>query len=127
MVLPFLLFGIHPGFFLGKQKKPINHLRSDCIVVGFIFSLFVSVPRSMVLEGIPHSLRPHIWLRLSGAASKRAHSAPSSASGAAAAASSSADDGAVTYKQVVKASASDQLMTSKQVSRRKGLAGAVTC
>ena len=80
----------------------------------------------MVLEGIPHSLRPHIWLRLSGAASKRAHSAPSSASGAAAA-SSSADDGAVTYKQVVKASASDQLMTSKQVSRRKGLAGAVLC
>ncbi len=79
----------------------------------------------MVLEGIPHSLRPHIWLRLSGAAAKRAHSGPSSASGAAAAASSSSDDGAVTYKQVVRASASDQLMTSKQVSQsgreRRGL------
>ena len=30
--------------------------------------------RSMVREGIPHSLRPYIWMRLAGAMTKRANS-----------------------------------------------------
>ncbi len=57
--------------------------------------------RSLVLEGIPHSLRTQIWMRLSGAQSKRS--------------SSSSDE--VTYKQIVRASASDHLMTSKQIEK----------
>ena len=50
----------------------------------------------MVYEGIPHSLRPYIWMRLGGAMNKRAQSE-------------------VTYKQIIRASSNDHLMTSKQV------------
>ena len=52
----------------------------------------------MVLEGIPHSLRPYIWMRLGGAMTKRANSD-------------------VNYKQIVRASSNDHLMTSKQIEK----------
>ena len=52
----------------------------------------------MVFEGIPHSLRPYIWMRLCGAMSKRAQSE-------------------VSYKQIVRASSNDHLMTSKQIEK----------
>ena len=52
----------------------------------------------MVYDGIPHSLRPYIWMRLAGAMSKRASSE-------------------VSYKQIVRASANDHLMTSKQIEK----------
>ena len=64
-----------------------------CLSVKFI--IFFPF-RTMVYEGIPHSLRPYIWMRLGGAMNKRAQSE-------------------VTYKQIVRASSNDHLMTSKQV------------
>ncbi|CAN8003392.1 unnamed protein product, partial [Ixodes hexagonus] len=48
--------------------------------------------------GIPHSLRPQLWMRLSGAAHKRL----------------SAD---ISYKEVVRASANDHLLSSKQIEK----------
>ena len=54
--------------------------------------------RALVKDGIPHSLRPHIWLRLAGAIAKRA-------------------DSDVDYKKIVKASTNDHLMTSKQIEK----------
>ncbi|KAJ8317937.1 hypothetical protein KUTeg_003028 [Tegillarca granosa] len=54
--------------------------------------------RNMVRQGIPHSLRPQIWMRLSGAQEKKLKSD-------------------VTYKDVVKASSNDHLMTSKQIEK----------
>lgn len=52
----------------------------------------------MVQQGIPHSLRPQIWLRMSGALRKKITSE-------------------TTYKDIVKASSSDALMTSKQIEK----------
>ena len=54
--------------------------------------------REMVREGIPHSLRAHIWLRLAGAHTKRAESD-------------------VSYKEIVRASSNDHLMTSRQIEK----------
>ena len=54
--------------------------------------------RSMVKQGIPHSLRTHIWMRLSGALEKKQKSD-------------------LTYKDIVKASSNDHLMTSKQIEK----------
>lgn len=54
--------------------------------------------RNMVREGIPHSLRPQMWMRLSGALSKKQKSETS-------------------YQEIIKASANDQLMTSKQIEK----------
>ena len=54
--------------------------------------------RKMVKEGIPHSLRPHIWMRFAGALAKKA-------------------DSDLSYKQIVKASSNDHLMTSKQIEK----------
>ncbi len=54
--------------------------------------------RGMVRAGIPHSLRPHLWMRLSGALEKKQKAETS-------------------YKEIVKASASDLLMTSKQIEK----------
>lgn len=54
--------------------------------------------RTMVRQGIPHSLRPQIWLRLSGAMQKKNNSD-------------------ITYKEVIKASSNDHLMTSKQIEK----------
>eukprot|EP00095_Tigriopus_kingsejongensis_P005364 maker-scaffold34_size539781-snap-gene-3.23 protein:Tk05364 transcript:maker-scaffold34_size539781-snap-gene-3.23-mRNA-1 annotation:"small g protein signaling modulator 3-like protein" len=54
--------------------------------------------RDLVQEGIPHSLRPHIWMRLSGAIQKQR-------------------DSDVSYKQIVRASANDHLMTSRQIEK----------
>ena len=45
----------------------------------------------MVREGIPHSLRPYVWMRLTGALQKKAASEMS-------------------YKQIVKASTNDHLV-----------------
>ena len=47
----------------------------------------------MVRDGIPHSLRPYVWMRLRGALQKRASSEMS-------------------YKQIVKASTNDHLVRS---------------
>jgi hypothetical protein len=52
----------------------------------------------MVKQGIPHSLRPHIWMRLSGGMEKKLKSD-------------------LTYKDIVKASSNDLLMTSKQIEK----------
>ncbi|KAL5018571.1 hypothetical protein ScPMuIL_004293 [Solemya velum] len=54
--------------------------------------------KSMVHDSIPHSLRPPIWMRLSGAHDKKQKSD-------------------VTYKDIVKASSNDHLMTSKQIEK----------
>lgn len=54
--------------------------------------------RNMVREGIPHSLRAQMWMRLSGALAKKQKSETS-------------------YQDVIKASANDQLMTSKQIEK----------
>ena len=52
----------------------------------------------MIKVGVPHSLRPHIWLRVSGALDKKKKSETS-------------------YKDIVKASSNDHLMTSKQIEK----------
>jgi hypothetical protein len=54
--------------------------------------------RELVLKGIPHSLRPQIWMRISGALQKKITSD-------------------TTYKDIIKASSSDALMTSKQIEK----------
>lgn len=54
--------------------------------------------RQMVQQGIPHSLRSQIWMRISGALEKKHKSD-------------------MTYKEVVKASSNDHLMTSKQIEK----------
>lgn len=54
--------------------------------------------RNMVRSGIPHSLRPQLWMRLSGALNKKLKSE-------------------TTYHEIVKASANDSLMTSKQIEK----------
>lgn len=54
--------------------------------------------RNMVRAGIPHSLRPQMWMRLSGALQKRIRSE-------------------MTYKDIVKTSSNDALMTSKQIEK----------
>lgn len=54
--------------------------------------------RNMVRSGIPHSLRGQMWLRLSGALQKKIKSETS-------------------YKEIVKASGNDSLMTSKQIEK----------
>ncbi|XP_058808423.1 small G protein signaling modulator 3 homolog isoform X1 [Phymastichus coffea] len=54
--------------------------------------------RDMVRQGIPHSLRPKVWMRMSGALEKKLSSE-------------------TTYKDIVKASSSDALMTSKQIEK----------
>lgn len=63
----------------------------------------VSLPRTeklrnMVRAGIPHSLRPQMWMRLSGALQKKHKSE-------------------MTYHDIVKASGNDNLMTSKQIEK----------
>ncbi len=69
----------------------------------FLLQVESRLPRSdklknMVKAGIPHSLRPHIWLRVSGALEKRKKSETN-------------------YKEIVKASSNDHLMTSKQIEK----------
>ncbi|KAG1703654.1 Small G protein signaling modulator 3 [Nymphon striatum] len=54
--------------------------------------------KNMVREGIPHSLRPQMWMRLSGGLQKKINSD-------------------ISYKDVVKASSNDHLMTSKQIEK----------
>lgn len=54
--------------------------------------------RTMIFDGIPHSIRPQIWMRLSGAAQKKANSES-------------------TYNDIIKQSSNEQLMTSKQIEK----------
>ncbi|KAL7288961.1 hypothetical protein TKK_0016922 [Trichogramma kaykai] len=54
--------------------------------------------REMIRKGIPHSLRPQIWMKMSGALHKKLSSETS-------------------YKDIIKASSSDALMTSKQIEK----------
>lgn len=54
--------------------------------------------RNMVRNGIPHSLRPQMWMRLSGALNKKIKSE-------------------VSYEEIIKASENDALMTSKQIEK----------
>ncbi|CAG0887153.1 unnamed protein product [Cyprideis torosa] len=54
--------------------------------------------KGMVTEGIPHSLRPQVWVRLSGALVKK----------------QSSD---TTYTEILNAASSDQLVTAKQVEK----------
>ncbi|XP_059611663.1 small G protein signaling modulator 3 homolog [Phlebotomus argentipes] len=54
--------------------------------------------RNMVRAGIPHSLRPQMWMRLSGALQKKLKTE-------------------TTYREIVKASSNDALMTSKQIEK----------
>ncbi|XP_053694726.1 small G protein signaling modulator 3 homolog isoform X1 [Sabethes cyaneus] len=54
--------------------------------------------RNMVRSGIPHSLRPQMWMRLSGALHKKLKSETS-------------------YQEIVKVSSNDALMTSKQIEK----------
>ena len=52
----------------------------------------------MISQGIPHSLRPQIWMRISGALKKKISSE-------------------ISYKDIVKASSNDTLMTNKQIEK----------
>ncbi|XP_055849031.1 small G protein signaling modulator 3 homolog isoform X2 [Episyrphus balteatus] len=54
--------------------------------------------RQMVRDGIPHSLRPQMWMRLSGALQKKLKTETS-------------------YQEIIKASGNDALMTSKQIEK----------
>lgn len=54
--------------------------------------------RNMVRSGIPHSLRPQMWMRMSGALQKKIKSDTS-------------------YHDIVKVSSNDALMTSKQIEK----------
>lgn len=54
--------------------------------------------RNMVRAGIPHSLRPQMWMRLSGGLQKKLKSE-------------------INYKDIVKVSSNDSLMTSKQIEK----------
>lgn len=54
--------------------------------------------RTMVRQGIPHSMRPQIWMRLTGALEKKLKSE-------------------ICYKDLVKTSSQDHLMTSKQIEK----------
>ncbi|KAK2160806.1 hypothetical protein LSH36_127g18070 [Paralvinella palmiformis] len=54
--------------------------------------------KSMLKAGIPHSIRPQIWMRISGAQEKKVKSETS-------------------YKDIVKTSSNDHLMTSKQIEK----------
>lgn len=53
---------------------------------------------NMIRSGIPHSLRPQIWMRLSGALEKKMNSD-------------------VSYKEIVRASSNDHLMVSRQIEK----------
>ncbi|XP_056646938.1 small G protein signaling modulator 3 homolog [Diorhabda sublineata] len=53
---------------------------------------------TMVRSGIPHSLRPQMWMRMSGALEKKYQSE-------------------LSYKDIVKVSSNDSLMTSKQIEK----------
>lgn len=53
---------------------------------------------NMIRAGIPHSLRPQIWMRLSGALEKKLNSD-------------------VSYKEIVRASSNDHLMVSRQIEK----------
>lgn len=53
---------------------------------------------TMVAAGIPHSLRPQLWMRMSGALEKKKQSE-------------------LSYKDIVKMSNNDSLMTSKQIEK----------
>ena len=52
----------------------------------------------MVKAGIPHSLRPHIWMRVSGAQERK-------------------NKQTTPYTDIVKASSNDLLMSSKQIEK----------
>ena len=52
----------------------------------------------MIRQGIPHSIRPQIWLRLCGGLEKKTKSDTS-------------------YKVIVRTSSNDHLMTSKQIEK----------
>ncbi|XP_022092365.1 small G protein signaling modulator 3 homolog isoform X4 [Acanthaster planci] len=54
--------------------------------------------RHLVHEGIPHSMRPNLWMRLSGAQLKKENSETS-------------------YKEIIKASTSDHSLTAKQIEK----------
>uniref|UniRef100_A0A3P9KYX2 RUN and TBC1 domain-containing protein 3 n=1 Tax=Oryzias latipes TaxID=8090 RepID=A0A3P9KYX2_ORYLA len=54
--------------------------------------------RSLVLGGIPHSMRPQLWMRLSGALQKKRTSE-------------------IAYKEIVKNSSNDDSSTSKQIEK----------
>lgn len=54
--------------------------------------------KSMVREGIPHSLRPQLWMRMSGALQKKLSSE-------------------INYKEIIKLSNNDSLTTSKQIEK----------
>lgn len=54
--------------------------------------------KAMIRQGIPHSIRPQIWMRISGALEKKLKSETN-------------------YKMIVKASSNDHLMTSKQIEK----------
>ncbi|XP_059968323.1 small G protein signaling modulator 3 isoform X7 [Mesoplodon densirostris] len=53
--------------------------------------------RSLVLAGVPHSMRPQLWMRLSGALQKKRNSE-------------------LSYREIVKDSANDETVAAKQVA-----------
>lgn len=68
----------------------------------------VSLPRSeklrsLVLAGIPHGMRPQLWMRLSGALQKKQHSE-------------------LSYREIVKNSSNDETIAAKQVTQDSQLA-----
>uniref|UniRef100_A0A3Q2XUP5 RUN and TBC1 domain-containing protein 3 n=1 Tax=Hippocampus comes TaxID=109280 RepID=A0A3Q2XUP5_HIPCM len=54
--------------------------------------------RALVLGGIPHSMRPQLWMRLSGALQKKRTSE-------------------ITYKEIIKNSSNDDTSTAKQIEK----------
>ncbi|XP_066866362.1 small G protein signaling modulator 3 isoform X6 [Kogia breviceps] len=54
--------------------------------------------RSLVLAGVPHSMRPQLWMRLSGALQKKRNSE-------------------LSYREIVKDSANDETVAAKQIEK----------
>lgn len=87
-----------------NRLKWIAHLEFSTNSHGDLNFESNSIPKSeklrnmVIFEGIPHSLRPQIWMSLSGAYEKRRKSQSS-------------------YTEIVKASNIDHLVTSKQIEK----------
>ena len=98
----------------GYLRRWRKKIRNACIIIvwrlhgvktelGYITNKEVAIihahrPISFHLPGIPHSLRPQIWMRTSGALQKKLQSD-------------------LSYKDIVKNSSHEHLMTSKQIEK----------
>ena len=76
-----------------ESKQSLGYIKNKEVAI-----IYASRPISFHLPGIPHSLRPQIWMRTSGALQKKLQSD-------------------LSYKDIVKNSSHEHLMTSKQIEK----------